>query len=260
MSIIFQSDMAGYSARAKKALQVYMKNFLAAGLRSTLQVTLPNNIKTARANTVSQQPVKDLQKRITADIVGSDGQLRKAAWNKYANGWTDFEGNGGNAPLVIPKGRFSGNRVDAYKAIKAGTRIARRQGYKAAHRYALPGQELQATTAASWRAAEKRLRNRAGNFLAGWSAAAQAIGSKNLSKFLPKKATVSRSGEATEPRLEGGKLNWSAVNNNAAGHHAARYTQTVLRKRLAQETAYYAKEFKQYMLAALQKKSKAPTP
>lgn len=239
----------------RQSYNTYRRNILAAAFRSTLEVTLPNNVQSAGSGSSGQRRVRELAARIRKDVTGdsSTPRFRRAVWNARAGKWVDFEGDGGRLPLVVPKGHYSGQLVNAHKWITQHSHIMRARGTKSAHRYPYPIQGFVATSAASWRAASKRIAGHAGKFLAGWHAAARSIQSPVLDKFLPKSSTARRGGIATTPRGDSDILEWTARNPFAPSPRVHAYTSGYLARRLNSETQFYAERFKKYFVQSVKK-------
>lgn len=231
-----------------------------AALNSCLRVTPPNTIKSARVSgergAPDQTQVKKLRARIVKQITGEPGEpLRSAIVRQGDNGQAillDISEGADSMPLVIARNRNHGAQtVDALSYILANTYIKYKKEW-GSRRIRRPAARMAVTTAQSWRSAASVLSKRAGHFMGGWSAVAQAIGGSGLNKAIPANATISRGGMVKVTEADG-IITIHAKNTQARSKGISRYTQQVLDERFIAEAEYFAEVFSEPFIKAVKK-------
>lgn len=249
------SNPIAYAAsRVEHHVAAYHKAVMGAALTSVVRVTIPGN--PSKAPTGVKSPTKKdvaiLRQRIRANILGN-GILPSAVPNVHGEpvNFQFSDGSPSPIPLVLNRARRSAaHTLTSPQAVishlQATTRFRRVKSVRLRERK--KGGPAAFVTAAAWRGAARILANRAGNFVAGWSAAASAIGSTAVARTVLAGGAYSRSGTAHASATE-----LAATNSAAPSPDLRRYQQSYLRGRLDSETAYFRQRFQKFMLAAIKK-------
>lgn len=242
--------------RVNHHVGVYQETVKKAALGSVVRVTIPGTPQKAQ-EAGSAKPrkadVRLLAQRVQSNILGS-GALPSAVPNQYGEPVNfDIPEGAPAMPLVVNRSSAasaanvlrSGSEVVSH--IRANTEFVKRKSVRMRVRKA--GSKTAFTTARAWREAAKTLKARAGNFVSGWAAAAERLGSNAVQRTVQSGGRYDYRGgvqKSTAEELE-------ASNAGAPSADLQRYQREVLDKRLKSETRYYAGKFLKYMVAALKK-------
>lgn len=208
-------------------------------LTNVIENTLPNNGGMKRLNTKN---VKKLQDRIRKDWLGKDGKAVKGESIPtvvfYTKTRTRVKGFG-RLPFAVqakdPKQRkmyFKKNTISSgEQLVDKANEITKRHTYGQTHfrRGRIDSKSnfrgwiksLVFTTMAAIRSAAKISANRAGALIAGWTAAANAIGLSDFRRALPAKGQYNKTGSASFKKGHD-SLKFTATNNAAPSEDQAK--------------------------------------
>lgn len=244
---------AHVAGRVEHHVAHYWKAVAGAAFTSVVRATIPGTPLKSPTGVKSptKKDVAALKKRIVSNVLGN-GVLPSAVPNAYGQpvSYAFAEGSPTAMPLVVNRAKkpvpgMLTTVPQVLAHLKKNTLFKRRGSVKLRERTARG--KLAFVTAGAWRGAARALSLRAGNFVFGWSRAAEAIQSSSVRRTVLSNGTYTGNGAV----ISHSQTSLEAENTSAPSADLKRYSREVLGKRMRDEQVYFRDRFRKFMLRAI---------